>query len=301
MNKPVLSLCLPTNGVIEWVFPVLDSIYNQNVDESLFEVIVTNNGGNHNFHEMMLEYAQNHKNLIYRKTNAYMFYNQLEALKLATGQYLKLINHRATLTHGSIHKMIQIINENKELKPVMYFSNGVLSQDYILENFDKFVYHLGKFASWTTGVGIWKQDYDHLPDDVKIDKISPHSCILFANRDKKSYKIYNYIFCKEIVTDHSKKGTYDLFKAFAVEELTITQNLFIDGDITASTLKKIKRDYKLFVVDLYWDFVIRHKPCSYDLSGFDDAMGIYFNKYEIVLLAYFSGIKKLLRKFGGNR
>ncbi len=301
MNEPVLSLCLPTNGVIEWVFPVLDSIYNQNVDESLFEVIVTNNGENDNFHEMMLGYAQNHKNLIYKKTDAYMFYNQLEALKLATGQYLKLINHRATLTHGSIYEMIRIINENMELKPVMYFSNGVLLHDYTLENFDKFVYHLGKFASWTTGVGIWKQDYDHLPEDIKIDKISPHSCILFANRDKNSYKIYNYIFCKEIVTDHSKKGTYDLFKAFAVEELTITQNLFIDGDIKAATLKKIKRDYKLFVVDLYWDFVIRHKPCSYDLSGFDDAMGIYFNKYEIVLLAYLSGIKKLLRKFGGNR
>ena len=301
MNEPVLSLCLPTNGVIEWVFPVLDSIYNQNVDESLFEVIVTNNGENDNFHEMMLGYAQNHKNLIYKKTDAYMFYNQLEALKLATGQYLKLINHRATLTHGSIYEMIRIINENMELKPVMYFSNGVLLHDDTLENFDEFVYHLGKFASWTTGVGIWKQDYDHLPEDIKIDKISPHSCILFANRDKNSYKIYNYIFCKEIVTDHSKKGTYDLFKAFAVEELTITQNLFIDGDIKAATLKKIKRDYKLFVVDLYWDFVIRHKPCSYDLSGFDDAMGIYFNKYEIVLLAYLSGIKKLLRKFGGNR
>ena len=54
MNNPIISLCLPTNGVIEWVFPVLDSIYNENVNQSMFEVIVTNNGDNDQFHKMML-------------------------------------------------------------------------------------------------------------------------------------------------------------------------------------------------------------------------------------------------------
>ena len=42
----LLSLCMPTNGISEWVFPSLDSIYNSSVDESLFEVIVTDNGNN---------------------------------------------------------------------------------------------------------------------------------------------------------------------------------------------------------------------------------------------------------------
>ena len=63
-TKPLLSLCLPTNGIIEWVFPVLESIYSQNVDTKLFEVIVTNNGTNDEFHSMMLEYSQKHENLI---------------------------------------------------------------------------------------------------------------------------------------------------------------------------------------------------------------------------------------------
>ena len=37
MNKPLISLCMPTNGVIDWVFPVLESIYNQKVNNELFE------------------------------------------------------------------------------------------------------------------------------------------------------------------------------------------------------------------------------------------------------------------------
>ena len=35
MSKPLLSLCMPTNGVVEWVFPVLESIYKQGCDNSL--------------------------------------------------------------------------------------------------------------------------------------------------------------------------------------------------------------------------------------------------------------------------
>ena len=40
-QRPLLSLCIATNGVSEWVFPVLDSIYSQEVDQSLYEVVVT--------------------------------------------------------------------------------------------------------------------------------------------------------------------------------------------------------------------------------------------------------------------
>lgn len=41
---PLLSICIPTNGIVEWVIPVLKSIYSQKADNSLFEVVVTDNG-----------------------------------------------------------------------------------------------------------------------------------------------------------------------------------------------------------------------------------------------------------------
>lgn len=298
-RQPKISLCLPTNGIIEWVFPVLDSIYRQNVDNSLFEVIVTDNGNNDEFKYMMEKYSNKKENLIYKKTNAFMFHNQLEALKLASGEYLKLINHRGVLLEGTLSEMIAIIERYQQEKPVIYFSNNVIKKNYEVESFDAFVRHLGVYASWTTGVGIWKSDYDKLPADIKIDKISPHSCILFAERQKSKYVIHNLHFCKEIENCHANKGTYDLFKAFGVEELSITQNLYIDGDISAKTLKSVKNAYRKFLQGLYWDFVIRKSPCSYDLTGFDDAMGIYFNKRNIVFGAYLIGVKRLIKKILG--
>ena len=42
--------------------------------------------------------------------------------------------------------------------------------------------------------------------------------------------------------------------------------------------------------------------CSYDLSGFDDAMGVYFYKYDIILGAYILGAKRLfINCLGGIR
>ena len=149
MGNILLSLCLPTNGIVEWVLPVLDSIYNQNIQESLFEVVVTDNGNNNEFEIKMNKYLIEHTNLVYKKTNAQMFHNQLEALKLASGQYLKFVNHRATMEKQSIEKMLEIIKENIHEKPVLFFANGTMRNDYSCTSFDEFVEKLGHYASWT--------------------------------------------------------------------------------------------------------------------------------------------------------
>lgn len=296
-NTILLSLCLPTYGVTEWVFPVLDSIYSQNVDTSLFEVIVTDNGSNEEFNRMMLDYEKKHENLVYKKTTAYMFHNQLEALKLAKGSFLKFVNHRAVFTENSLQRMIGVIRENIDAKPVIYFACGTMEKDrYELDSFNAFVGTLRRYISWTTGVGIWKEDYQKIPADVKVDKISPHSCILFAERNKKKYIIENFMFSKELDVGHANKGTYDLFKAFAVEEVIIALNLYIDGDITAKTFKSIKNDYKKFCSELYFKFCIKKEPCSYKLDGFNDSMGMFFSKSEIMCKAYLYGFVAFIKK-----
>ena len=175
MQEPIISLCLPTNGVKEWVFPVLDSIYSQNIDNDLFEVIVTNNGTNVEFDLLMQDYARKHNNLLYRRNTSYMFYNQLEALQLASGKYLKFVNHRGLFAEGALQRMLDVVVSNEEDKPVIYFSNGVLEKDYYeLKNFDEFVSCLRRYVSWTTGVGIWKTDYDKIKNNLKV-------CLLYTS------------------------------------------------------------------------------------------------------------------------
>ena len=195
-----LSLCLPTNGIIEWVFPVLDNIYKQGVDPSEWEIIVTDNGDNVEFCEKMEAYAAKHENLIYKKTKAFLFENQIEALRLASGEYLKFMNHRSILEPGAIQWMINLVKETMDEKPVMYLSDGALhlKERQIYKNFDGFVRGLRQFASWTTGVGVWKSDFEKIPKDWKYNKISPHSDVLFGERNRDKYLIDDRIWCHDI-------------------------------------------------------------------------------------------------------
>lgn len=281
----LLSLCMPTNGMIEWVFPALNSIYEQKVDQNEFEIVVTNNGNDEEFDVLMKEYMRTHTNLIYKKTNAYMFDNQLECLKLASGCYLKFVNHRTLWLPGKLKEMIEIIRKYIDSKPVIYFANGVMGWGpvyKVFNNFDEFVRNLGIYGTWTSGVGIWMDDYKKIPKNSKYDSISPHASILYSERKKNCYVIFDQYWMKEIDSDHSKKGKYDLYKAFALDEFIITLNLYRDGDISVETLKAVKESFRKFLKQLYCDFNIEKKPCSYDLQGFDEYIDIFFNKDDII-------------------
>ena len=65
---PIVSLCMPTNGVPEWVFPVLESISSQGVSDSLYEVVITDNGKNEDFKQEMREKLAVHPNWVYAET-----------------------------------------------------------------------------------------------------------------------------------------------------------------------------------------------------------------------------------------
>lgn len=282
-----LSLCIPTNGISEWVIPVLDKIFQEKADRSLWEVVVTDNGKDEAFQKQMLEYESKYENFVYKKTDAYLFDNQIEALRLASGQYLKFVNHRSIIKDGTVQWFIDEIKKNLEQKPVIYWSNGSLKYDKEREydDIDGYAKALGEVASWTTGVGVWKEDFDTIPENHEFNKISPHSDVLYWVKENRKYKIIDNQWAVDIDTSHKQKGKYDLFKAFAIEEISIPLNLYLDGHISAKTLKHIIKRYEILVAGFYCNFVILRTPCSYDLSGLDESLGVFLSKRKVVARA----------------
>lgn len=284
----LLSLCMATNGVSEWVFPSLNSIYAQDVNNNLFEVIVTDNGNNYDFEKEMLNYAKKHKNLMYKKTDAYMFDNQIEALKLGKGTFLKVLNHRDLWQNGMLQYMVNFLLRYEEEKPVIYFSNGALKKKEIFneyKNFDDFVYNLGIYGTWSTGVGIFKTNFDRMKDNLKYNKFFPHTGILYGDTNNAKYIINDKVCIKEIEENHSKKGKYDLYKAFALDGFSIIVSLYREGKISENTVIETKQRFREFLISLYRDFNLNQKPCSYDLNGFEKYVNIFFDEKDIVLEA----------------
>lgn len=281
----LLSLCVPTYGISEWVFPVLDSIYNQGVDEDLFEVVVTDNGSNESFEKEILEYANKHKNLIYKKTEAYSFLNEIESYKIANGEFIKFVNHRTLMVPGSIDYLLEFVKNNKEEKPFVYFSNDALKNDNVLylNSFNDFVKELSYWSSWSTGMAFWKSDFNDLlsRNISNYNELFPHTDILFSQRKKTKYIIDDKFLLKEMEIEAKRKGKYDLFYAFCVEYPYILLELLRSNDITPSTFNSVLNDNLKFVAELYFDYVYRQKECSYDVSNYKNTINIFYRDKEL--------------------
>lgn len=140
----LVTLCIPTNGVPEWCQPVFESIYQQDVDEKLFQVVVTDNGDNQEFKKIAHQYQIDHKNFVYQETEAQGFLNQIESFKLAEGKLVKFLNHRNCLEPGALDYFINYAKHGDE-DTVVYFSEGNLHRKNVVkdDSFDSFVKDLG--------------------------------------------------------------------------------------------------------------------------------------------------------------
>lgn len=292
--KPLVSLCIPTNGILEWVCPVLDSIYCQGVDEKLYEVVITDNGNNLEFKDSINKYLVSHENIVYKKTDAYMFQNQVEAFKLASSCFIKFVNHRMTLKAGALQHIIDFVEDNYRAKPTIFFSNGVLSTKATVmqcDSFEKFVENLSYWSSWSAGLAIWKNDFDKIPEKQEYNIYFPHITILFNKKDAGKYVIDNTPLLQELPTDEVKKGKYNLFQVFAVEYVSVIGDLMRNGHITIDCFLKIKKDILGFISDLYIKYVIQKKSCSYILDDYKKYISVYYNVSSV----FFIGIKNFFK------
>lgn len=298
-NEPQLSLCIPTNGIAEWVVPVIESIYGNKANTEEFEVVITDNGSNIEFENLMVEYQKRHANFIYAKTDAKLFQNQIEAFKLANGKLIKFVNHRMTLLSNSLVYLIDFAKKNFESKPTVFFSNGALglkSKIKHCKSFDEYVNTLSYFSSWSAGTAIWKSELEQMDLNININSLFPHTDVIFNNRSNIEYIIDDTILMNEIPMDVTKKGDYDLFDAFAVQYPAIIEKLYKSGDISKQTFRHVLNKNSWFVGGLYLDYMIKNKPCSYFLGGYKKATGVYYSDIDIKVKAFFLGIKRILKR-----
>ncbi len=297
----MVSFCMPTNGITEWVIPALDSIYEQNAPDDEFEVIVADNGDNNDFQNAILKYQMTHKNLIYKKTQAKQFLNQIESFKMAKGEFIKFVNHRFLLKDGTVQQILTFVKENIKDKPVVFFSNGNLKQKEkvsVYNSFDEFVGGLSYWSSWSGGLAIWKSDFEKMSDQMTYNETFPHTTVLFYEREKQKYIIDDTIIMCEETGNAVRKGNYNLFKAFAAEYLSVIRELEKSKDISEETFECVKKDNIQMVGRLYFLFVVMKNKASYDLTDYKKYITEEYKMRQIKKAAFHYFILLVLNKIG---
>lgn len=281
--RPILSICIPTNGAIEWMLPTLRSVYSQNVDHSLFEVIITDNGTNSRLGEVLKEFR--YDNLRYIPTNDKGFLNLVTCLQKGTGIYNKMLNHRMLLKAGMLSRMIEIIELYKERKPVLYFLNKNLQlPDFtICDDIDSFLREMNIWVSWSGGIGFWREDINQL-SIITPNSMFPNTTLLLEHRTVAQYVIWNEQY--GTMQDDSGKGGFDLFNAICVVFLGILSDQLSQKRITIDTFLFVKNKVYKFICQAYFDEVVNRSNHTYVIKDVKKNMLVYYSYsdyYRMVL------------------
>ena len=291
-NEILLSLCIPTNGMLRYVKNVIDSIYMQGVDTNLFEVVITDNGERSD----LAQYVKNleYKNLRYYKTSDLGFLNQLACLKYSKGIYSKMLNHRSCLRPGALHEILKLVIQNAEKKPIMYFIDGNIS-GYELQfcnDANEFVALLHYWITWSAGVGVWDIDKQKL-QEVEFNPMFPHLAILFQLRKFSKYLVWNKRF--QIMQDDKGKGGYDLFHTFSVIFIDYIIMLNRNNVITEKTYRYVKKKMYKHLGEMYFRHVVLKLDYTFDIKNVRESITTHYSVlqyYKIVLKYRF--LKKML-------
>lgn len=292
-KRPILSLCLPTNGAVQWVIPTLRSVYDQGVDHSSFEVVITDNGEDSNLAEALMQF--NYSNLRYIKTQDKGFLNLVTCLQMGNGLFCKMLNHRMVLLPGMLQKMIDFVNSYKDNKPVLYFlnGNGILPRTTECNNIDEFVYSMNVWVSWSAGIGFWDIDKIKL-SSIEPNEMFPNTSLLFEHRLNSEYIIWNEIYGE--MQNDSGKGGYDLFHTFGVVLNDLLLDLCNKKRITNKTFQFVKRKIRIFLQGQYYSEIIQSKESSHTfiIRNIRESMSVYYGLtgyYYMVARAYLALLK----------
>lgn len=111
-----LTIIIPVYKVEKYIDGTLSSIYNQNADEDVFEVIVVNDGTPDNSMFIVKKYEQAHHNLtIVNQQNQGLSIARNEGLKRAKGKYVWFVDSDDTIGDTSLRDFFELSRTNQDI------------------------------------------------------------------------------------------------------------------------------------------------------------------------------------------
>ncbi|WP_035647881.1 glycosyltransferase family 2 protein [Flavobacterium sp. ASV13] len=304
-NCPVISICIPANGRIDYVRNTLKSIYSDDkyLETSLndFEVILSDNNPSRELECLSAEFP--YKNFYYFNTQCEGFLNSYHVLTYGRGQFLKLHNSQEVFQKGSLLSMIEFIKSIEISKPCVFFTSGFLNYGELMNytQFDDFMSNLSYWSSWSNGFGMWKEDFDDIKENVEMNSLFPHTSLFLTQYAKKVFVINDKpLFKTQFV---KKRGGHNKFQAFSIEYPSLIQASYDSEQISLKTKNKIFNDILYNYLPLLYFNVKVVKRETFSSEGFKQNIKVYFPKgsYWIVSgLSLVIPIKVIWRKIKIN-
>lgn len=298
-RSPLLSICIPCFGRVDYLRRTLCSIYIDNSDVAMdeYEVIISDNDP----HQQIKPIAEDFKefpNLKYFYTDCEGFMNSYYTLLYACGEFLKLHNSQMLFKKGTLRELIENVKRNKSRQTLIFYTNGLLGKFKSLEydTFEDFMYALSYWSSWSNGFCIWKTSLDKIRG-IRLNNLFPHTSLFLTQHHSKNYCINDQLLF--IAQRVPKRGGHNKFEAFTIEYPSLIDQCCADGFISKRCKDYILHDIMLkFLPSLLFNKYIARIE-TFDATDFRKNLKIYFPSYAyslIWLLAFIQPFRLVMRK-----
>lgn len=227
-----LSIIIPIYNVEEYIKKCLDSIFLNNIDLGLFEVIIVNDGTPDRSMEVVSEYTKLFNNItVFNQENKGLGEARNAGVKLAKGKYLWFVDSDDWLVDGAICSIINFIN---------LYNPDILAIDYTYSTGEKStIKNYAKPGIIYTGKDYLDINYVQNPVQYYIIK----SSFYFKN---------NLCFKKGIYHEDSLFTPKALFLANSVMFYNVPCYIYNvrEGSIMTSTNACLKHSYDMITVSV---------------------------------------------------
>lgn len=300
----LLSICIPTtNGRADVLDGTLKSILESNIcsGHKALEVVVSDNSNSNDIFNVVHYYMALGLNINYHKSDEKTFYNLIQALKLAKGDFIKLHNDYSDFNEGELLSLIKFIDAHKKNKEQILFTNGNLAfkGTRYYSTFNDFIRASSYWNTWASGFSMWRDDFEKMDlSKDKLDKNFPHVSLLFSNVDKTGFIINNnYIFAGQTVKG---KGGYNIFKLFCVDYPKMLMSLVNSELITIKTYRCILIDMRNTFIPIWLSASIySNNGLTFDNDDYDESLRNIYGRFDLLFIKINAYIRSFFRWIKG--
>lgn len=297
--NPLLSICIPCFGRVDYVRNTLNSIYKDNADVAFdkYEVVISDNDPKQAIKGLFNEFKE-YPNLRYFHTECEGFMNSYYVLTYAQGDFLKLHNSQTLFRKGALRNIISEVERHRDERSLIFYTNGLLGKFKSLrcETFESFMYALSYWSSWSNGFNIWREDFKKI-GKIELNRLFPHTSLFLTQHKAAGYCINDNILFD--VQRIPKRGGHNKFEAFTIEYPSLIEQCRKDGFISELCEKHIFKDIMIdFLPSLLFNKYIARIE-TFDSTGFRKNIKKYFPRYAywlVWMLAFIQPVKIILRK-----
>lgn len=249
MDKPLLSICIPTYNRCEYLKNSLNSIICQKeFQNGRVEIVISDNASTDDTEKLGRDYASRFKNIRYFRNQENVHDKNFPlALSRGTGVYRKLSNDCAIYGFSSLAYMCKVIQQYTGTDIPLYWldSKGKKLKKEIVEckDFDHFANMVSVYPTWIMPFGIWESECEDITSDLSGCELQIWQCKriyeMVAAKGKALIINRRLFYMQEI---SGKDMSYGLYQVLHLNQLSVLNIYVQNGLVSKETYEMVRKD-----------------------------------------------------------